>query len=126
MATPEITLRGELRGAVIDCVVRDAESSLDAVRAGCATALQTLDYRELLDARAQARGLADALELLARLIDPERAGEDSDTDDQDSLERKPSKWDDVDRAAASSWIEAEAVSVPDFLQVPRSNGDLTA
>ncbi len=38
MATPEITLRGEVRDAVIGCVVRDIESSLDAVQAEYGTA----------------------------------------------------------------------------------------
>jgi hypothetical protein len=76
MATPEITLRGEVRNAVLGCVMRDIESSLDAVQAEYGTALQTFDCLDLLNARAHACSLANAIELLARLLDPDRVDQE--------------------------------------------------
>ena len=150
MATPEITLRGEIRDAVIGCVVRDIESSLDAVQAEYGTALQTFDCLDLLNARAHARSLANAIELLARLIDPDRveqeiqrehefaelqqdeqpaAGEELDgavrdeaTGDDGAADDAPvASWiEDDDPKTASNWI-GDAVKLPDFLEAPRRN-----
>jgi hypothetical protein len=146
MATSEITLRGEVRDAVIGCVARDIESSLEAVQTEYGTALQTFDCLDLLNARAQARGLADAIELLARLIDPDRvdqeiererdfaelqeqeaaaekeinAAEDESGVDQDSV----SSWiGDVNRKTASNWV-GETAKLPNFLQTPRRHDRL--
>ena len=147
MATPEITLRGEVRDAVIGCVVRDIESSLDAVQAEYGTALQTFDCLDLLNARAQARSLANAIELLARLVDPDRVDqeirrerefavlqEDDEgaVDDEIALageatpvdEKPVSNWmEDVEQQTASNWI-GETAKLPDFLAAPRRNDRL--
>lgn len=147
MATPEITLRGEVRDAVIGCVVRDIESSLDAVQAEYGTALQTFDCLDLLNARAQARGLANAIELLARLIDPDRVdqeiqrerefaelqqeqgaaanGEIGVGDDEPSVDEEPvASWiGDIDRKTASNWV-GETSRLPDFLEARRRHDRL--
>ena len=147
MATPEITLRGEIRDAVIGCVVRDIESSLDAVQAEYGTALQTFDCLDLLNARAHARSLANAIELLARLLDPERVDQEiqrehefaeiqaqepvaggeidaADDGDEIGVEAKPvPNWiQDADQKT-SNWI-GDAVKLPDFLRAPKRNDRL--
>lgn len=143
MATPEITLTGEFRDAVIGCVVRDIESSLGAVQADYESALQTFDCVDLLNARAHARSLANAAELLARLLDPQRVDqvikrEREVAELQQNEEGEPavddekapatagagargSNWDSVDRTVASNWVGATARE-PEFLQAPTRNG----
>jgi hypothetical protein len=56
--------------------MRDIESSLDAVQAEYGVALQTFDCLDLLNARAHACSLANAIELLARLVDPDRVDQE--------------------------------------------------
>lgn len=146
MATPEITLRGEVRDAVIGCVVRDIESSLDAVQAEYGTALQTFDCLDLLNARAQAGCLANAIELLARLIDPDRVDQEIEREREfakveEGQEALPDEEiggagsaSGADHKRASSWMRrldgqntgsnwiGGAVRVPDFLESPKRNG----
>jgi hypothetical protein len=146
MATPEITLRGEVRDAVIGCVVRDIESSLDAVQAEYGTALQTFDCLDLLNARAQAGCLANAIELLARLIDPDRVDQEIERERefakvQQGREALPDEEiggagsaSGADHKRASSWMRrldsqntrsnwiGGAVRLPDFLESPKRNG----
>lgn len=147
MARPEITLRGEVRDAVIGCVVRDIEASLDAVQAEYGTALQTFDCLDLLNARAQARSLANAIELLARLVDPDRVDQEIERerefaelqDDQEAVagadieatggergvdQQPASSWmHDVNQEAASTWV-GDTAKLPDFLEAPRRNDRL--
>lgn len=150
MATPEITIRGEVRDAVIGCVVRDIEVSLDAVQAEYGTALQTFDCLDLLNARAQAGCLANAIELLARLIDPDRVDQEIEREREFAEMREgqpPMSGEGIGRAggvdgayhqqasswmrrtdsqhAASNWIGG-AVGLPDFLESPKRNGGRTS
>ena len=111
MATPEITLRGDLRDAVIGAVVRDVECSLDAVQAESGNALQTFDCLDLLNARAQARSLGNALELLARLVDPERV------DREIEREREFAEIDHDDELVDDHDDELEAVAGEDDTDV---------